>query len=543
MIRCLHCIAGTHRKRDGIANFGIIGGMHPAHSPPPVRREPPDKTLSVLVVDDESTSRNLLGKLVEHLGFQVTQSASGQEALTLLAAQPADIVLLDLLMPSMDGFEVARRIRAMPGLVRTPIIVISALESMESIVQAIDAGADDYLIKPIRIPILAAKLGRLSEGLLAQKSLLDEAHRATAISETVSDALIIIDQTGTMEWVNHAAERTFGHAKDQMVGQNVSMLMPDPMHSEHDGYLARYHQTGEARTIGNRRRTKGQHATGRVFPIELAVSPIKLDGEVAYLGMVRDMSEFEKLSHMKRDFISVINHELRTPLTSVVGSLSLLAAGAAGELPAKAQKLVALAERNTSRLGRLINDILDLDKIESNALQLRMQTHSARKLLEEAVAVNETGAQTNRVDLRLVFAVDDHDPLLLQTDGDRFQQIMSNLLSNAIKFSPPVSPVQITVRREGARLRVGVRDWGAGIPDAFRSRIFQRFSQAENPQTRTTEGSGLGLSIAKAIVEKMGGEIDFHSTPMRGTLFFFYLPLLPLPDQPNPPTELPHAHT
>jgi PAS domain S-box-containing protein len=359
----------------------------------------------------------------------------------------------------------------------------------------------------------------------------------------VSDALIIIDRTGTMEWVNQAAERTFGHAKDQMVGQNVSMLMPDPMHSEHDGYLARYHQTGEARTIGTRRNTLGKHATGRVFPIELAVSPIKLDGEVVYLGMVRDMTEFEKLSHMKRDFISVINHELRTPLTSVVGSLSLLAAGAAGELPAKAQKLVAMAERNTSRLGRLINDILDLDKIESNALQLRMQAHSARKLLEEAVAVNEAGAQTNRVDLRLEFDVDDHDPLLLQTDGDRFQQIMSNLLSNAIKFSPPDSPVQIAVQRERERLRVDVRDWGAGIPDTFRSRIFQRFSQAENPQTRTTEGSGLGLSIAKAIVEKMGGEIDFQSSPMRGTLFFFYLPLLPLPDQPNPTTEPPHAHT
>ncbi|MDZ4163305.1 MAG: response regulator [Burkholderiales bacterium] len=505
-------------------------------------RLPSDKALSVLVVDDEKTNRMLMGKLVEHLGFEVTQASNGHEALLQLVRQAADIVLLDLLMPGMDGFEVARQIRTMAGLERTPIVVISALESMESIVQAIEAGADDYLIKPIRIPILAAKLGRLSEGLRAQKALLDEALRATAISETVSDALVIIDRSGLMEWVNPAAERTFGYAKGDLVGCNVSMLMPEPMQSEHDGYLARYLLTGEAKIIGSRRRTRGRHASGHVFPIELAVSPIKINGETAFLGMVRDMTEFEKLGHMKRDFISVINHELRTPLTSVVGSLSLLAAGAAGALPPKAQKLVEMAERNTARLGRLINDILDLDKIESNSLQLRLRRHSARQLLQEAVAVNEAGAQARQVELRLSFEVDDGDSLLLEADEDRFQQIMGNLLSNAIKFSPPNSPIQITARREAERLWVGVRDWGPGIPDAFRSRIFQRFSQAENPHTRTTEGSGLGLSIAKAIVEKMGGDIDFESVPMRGTLFFFYLPLIPVANL-HTDGESPHAPT
>lgn len=533
---------GTHPKRDAIANFGIIGAMTPATSPPSPRRPPGDKNLSVLVVDDEPTSRSLMGKLVEHLGFQVTLAANGHEALAHLGQQPMDIILLDLLMPGMDGFETARRIRAMPGLERTPIVVISALESMESIVQAIEAGADDYLIKPIRVPILAAKLGRLSEGLLAQKSLLDEALQATAISETVTDALVIINEFGVMDWVNPAAERIFGHTKSAMVGQNVSMLMPEPMRSEHDGYLARYQQTGVGKVIGSRRRMHGQHASGRIFPIELAVSPVKLDGATTFLGMVRDMSEFEKLGHMKRDFISVINHELRTPLTSVVGSLSLLAAGAAGELPPKAQKLVTMAERNTNRLGRLINDILDLDKIESNALQLRVQKQSGRLLLQEALAVNESGAQARNIELRLHIEAEDADPLLLETDADRFQQVMSNLLSNAIKFSPPDSPVQISAQREGERLRIGVRDWGPGIPEAFRSRIFQRFSQAENPQTRTTEGSGLGLSIAKAIVEKMDGDIDFESAPMRGTKFYFYLPLLPVADQPTEEAP-PHADT
>ncbi|MFY7905295.1 MAG: sensor histidine kinase, partial [Burkholderiaceae bacterium] len=125
--------------------------------------------------------------------------------------------------------------------------------------------------------------------------------------------------------------------------------------------------------------------------------------------------------------------------------------------------------------------------------------------------------------------------------SDRFQQIMSNLLSNAIKFSTPGSRVEISARREASRLWIGVRDWGAGIPEAFRSRIFQRFSQAQSPQTRTTEGSGLGLSIAKALVEKMEGEIDFESSPTKGTLFYFYLHLLPDTDQATT-EDPPDAH-
>lgn len=510
------------------------------HTPsPPSRPAEPNKQLSVLVVDDDNTSRTLLGKLVEHMGFQVTAVGNGQDALQFLAQQPADIILLDLLMPGMDGFETARRIRAMPNLARTPIVVISALESMENIVAAIEAGADDYLIKPFRVPILSAKLGRLAEGLQARKAQMEDSLRATAISKTVMDALIIIDPLGTMEWANPATEHIFGYTQDGLLGKNVSMLMPDPMRSEHDSYLARHMQTGEKHIIGKRRRMQAQHANGQIFPIELAVSALKLNGKSVFLGMVRDMSEFEKLGRMKRDFISVINHELRTPLTSIVGSLSLLAAGAVGELPPKAQKLVDMAERNTNRLGRLINDILDLDKIESNSLQLRLQHRDARELLEEAVAFNNQAALARGLELRLDMRVPDGEPLPLHTDPDRFQQIMGNLLSNAIKFSSPGDPITVSAQKEGGLLRVAVRDWGPGIADEFRSRIFQRFSQAEKPETRSTEGSGLGLSIAKALVEKMNGTIDFESAPMRGTKFFFHLPMIESDTHDGDPTHGP----
>lgn len=482
--------------------------------------------LSVLVVDDETTSRTVICRLLEKLGFDVRQASNGQNALDQLAAHKHDIILLDLMMPLMDGFETTRRVRALPSHQRTPILVISALESTESIVTAIDAGADDYLIKPVRPAILKAKLRHLAEGLLAKKSQAEEAARIRAISETVVDALITVNEWGVIDWINPATERMFGHQAAHLLGRNISTLMPEPFNGGNQVDVARQLVDWPKERSRVRHRTQGIFASGKPFPIELAVEPLVIQRKHAFLIMVRDMSYLEQLGKMKQDFISVINHELRTPLTSIIGALSLLAAGAAGELPPKANKLVGVAERNTTRLGRLINDILDLDKIEAGGLRLKLAALPALGLLKEAVAVNEAGAAKRQVNLELkTTELHDHHPMLW-VDGDRFQQILSNLLTNAVKFSPPESTITVSAHPDKTHIHISVIDQGPGIPEEFHSQIFQRFAQYETPDTRKNEGTGLGLSIAKALVTQMQGRIGFESRPGQGTTFYFTLPLL-----------------
>lgn len=482
--------------------------------------------LSVLVVDDETISRTVLSRLLEKLGFDVHQASDGRSAVQQLAEHKHDIVLLDLMMPLMDGFETTRQVRALPNHLRTPILVISALESTESIVSAIEAGADDYLIKPVRPPILKAKLRHLAEGLLAKKSQAEEAARNRAIGETVVDALITVNEWGTIEWINPATERMFGHQAAHLLGRSVSSLMPEPFNGVREADVARQLAQWPQERSRVRHRTQGIFASGRPFPIELAVEPLVIQRRQAFLVMVRDMSDLEQLGKMKRDFISIINHELRTPLTSIVGALSLLAGGAAGELPPKASKLVGMAERNTARLGRLINDILDLDKIEAGGLKLKLVSLPALGLLKEAVAVNEAGAAKRQVSLALsVTGLDDDHPLLW-VDSDRFQQVMSNLLTNAVKFSPPDSVVTVNAYPGETHIHISVVDHGPGIPEEFHSQIFQRFAQHETPDTRKNEGTGLGLSIAKALVTQMQGTIGFTSQPGQGTTFYFTLPLV-----------------
>ncbi len=236
-------------------------------------------------------------------------------------------------------------------------------------------------------------------------------------------------------------------------------------------------------------------------------------------GKRRELAEQERLTRVKSDFISVVSHELRTPLTSIRGALGLLHVGAAGELPDKPRELVGVAHSNTERLIRLVNDVLDLQKMEAGRMELRLASCDICRLVHDTLAANAAFAEQYEVELD----ADSLDPACVTADADRIVQVLTNLLSNAIKFAPRGSAVCVRVVATEARVRVEVTDKGPGIPVAFRSQVFAAFSQAGTNDAKSG-GTGLGLSIARSIVEAHRGEIGFESELGAGTTFFFVLP-------------------
>jgi PAS domain S-box-containing protein len=247
------------------------------------------------------------------------------------------------------------------------------------------------------------------------------------------------------------------------------------------------------------------------------------DGSTDYfLAMIQDITELKRVEQMKDEFVSAVSHELRTPLTSINGSLGLLSAGVAGALPGPALDLVTIAARNCARLVRLVNDILDSEKIESGNLRFKLAVADLRTLARLAIEANEGFARGLGITVTLASG---SEPVPANVDADRFTQVMTNLLSNAVKFSRPGEPVEVTVSRRDGQAQVEVRDHGVGIPAEFRRRIFQRFSQADGSDSRHIGGTGLGLSIAKAIVERLGGTIGFESVAGKGTAFHVRFPL------------------
>ena len=237
----------------------------------------------------------------------------------------------------------------------------------------------------------------------------------------------------------------------------------------------------------------------------------------------RDVTEQKRNAAVKNEFIATISHELRTPLTSIRGSLGLITAGVTGELPPKAAHMVEIAHNNSERLVLLINDILDLEKLESGKMPFDLQRTRLRPLLEQAIAASSSYMPERRVTIRLV---DEAPDIEAKTDTNRLHQVFANFLSNAVKFSPVDGTVTVTIARLGEDwVRMSVSDQGQGIPESFRKRIFGKFEQADATDNRQKGGTGLGLSIAKTIVEKLGGKIGFD-TGDTGTTFHVDLPEL-----------------
>ncbi len=360
--------------------------------------------------------------------------------------------------------------------------------------------------------------------------LAGEKARLRAILDSAVEGIVTIDPQGVIESFNPAAERIFGYAAREAVGQSVCLLMPEPDRSKHDQYVSRFLSTGRANIIGIGREVLGQRKDGSVFPMYLAVSEVRLGEQRLFTGFVRDITEVKAAERMKNEFISIVSHELRTPLTSVRGSLGLLEANAAGALPDGAYELVSIARSNTDRLIRLVNEILDLEKIEAGKLELQTQKLEARELIEATFAGMRGLAEQAGVELKIEPRAHGH----LLGDRDRLIQVLTNLVSNAVKFSPRGECARVGAREvPGGQVRFEVFDSGPGIAAESLPRLFGRFQQLD-ASDRKKGGSGLGLAISKAIVEQHGGRMGVESQPGAGSNFFFELPGSPTPTRREP---------
>ncbi|MDX1697363.1 MAG: response regulator, partial [Thiohalobacterales bacterium] len=389
------------------------------------------------------------------------------------------------------------------------------------------AGYDHALVEFLG-PITAT-CTQIVEALKADRQReLTEAHlreRETlmrTIFENVVDGIITTNDEGFIESFNRAAENMFGYSAEEVVGRNVSILTPAPHRDRHCTYISNFLEGKESRIMGAGREVEGVRKDGSAFPIDIAITEMWIGEDRYFCSIMRDITERRKVDRMKNEFVSTVSHELRTPLTSIRGALGLVGGGATGELPEKAQPLVDIAAKNCDRLIRLINDILDIEKIEANKMEFTIQALELMPLVTQAVESNRVYAVEHGASIVIY---DDMPDAVVRVDEDRFMQVLTNLLSNAAKYSPEGGTIGVTVQPLGGGVRLTVSDEGPGIPEEFRGQIFNKFSQADSSDTRQRGGTGLGLSITRAIVEKLGGHISFDTRDGKGTSFHVDLPV------------------
>ena len=361
--------------------------------------------------------------------------------------------------------------------------------------------------------LLALRMNRARQKAVEQ--LRESVARQEAVFNSAPDGLILLNQKGQIDHLNPCAAAMFDYESGKLQDRHVTQLFHEAPSSDRVQSFLQSLEIGGGEATAPRE-FEAMRRDGSHFPVEVMVSPVSGVDERCYLAVVRDITQRKQVETMKNEFVSVVSHELRTPLTSIAGSLGLLAGGAAGALPERAAKLVGIAHSNSTRLVRLVNDILDVEKLQAGMLRLPLRPIALGTLVEQTIQQNQGFANEFSVGLQADSVPSDAYGL---GDEDRLVQVLTNLISNAIKFSPAGEIVRVAVTPLHDMIRISVVDRGPGIPEDFRDVIFQKFVQVDSSDTRRKGGTGLGLTIASEIVALMHGKLSFDSEPGRGTSF------------------------
>ncbi len=419
-----------------------------------------DEKVIILIAEDSPTQAEELKFLLEENGYRVAAAPNGREALASARKEAPTLIISDVVMPEMDGFEFCREIKADKALQTIPVLLLTSLASPNDVIQGLESGADFFLRKPY-----------------------DERHLLSRIDYVLSNRTL------------QAGARARGELEIVFAGQRHSIR------SERQQILDLLISTYE--------------------------EAVRINEELIEANKELEVQnrEIERSSRFKDEFLSTMSHELRTPLNAVLGFSELLADSVYGPLSDRQRKYVEKIHNAGLHLLRLINDVLDLSRIEAGYLNIVLASVALDALVNDVLSLLKPLADKKGITLSASCPVG----LVVHADPTRLQQILTNLVGNAIKFTPDGGQVDVAVHRQEESIRTEVRDTGPGIPAAEQKLIFESFYRAG--QLRDREGTGLGLAIAKKLVEAHRGEFGLESEAGKGSCFYFSLPV-EIPSQP-----------
>lgn len=515
---------------------------------------------TILVIEDDQNIRESITDLLETSNFNVISAGNGKEGFEMALEKHPDLILCDIMMPIMDGYEVIQAVRKEKTLQDTPFIFLSAKSQKIDVRKGMDLGADDYLTKPFRAQeLFDAVETRIWKKEVDQQELKDTKNELEKLNQQmlaisaadIPVSMIISDLHGTIVHFSKGAERLLGYTSDELVGKKpiTTLHVREEVLqriAELKQLLGREVSMSNAflTEIPNRDKYETREWTyvrkdKSTFPVQLVVSTIlNNEGKITgYLGVGIDITErkaaeaalkfardqAEKANRLKSQFLANMSHEIRTPMNSILGFSDILSKMITDPV---AKKHVTTISNSGRTLMVLINDLLDLAKIEAGKMQLRPEPVSLRMIIDEIIQMFSAEAKKKTIDLISEIPAD--LPAKLMLDDIRIRQMLINLVGNAIKFTSEgkvriaVSFFSLEVSR--VNLQLSVQDTGIGIDKADQPLIFESFEQVHDTTTSKYGGTGLGLTITKRLAEMMNGKIDLESEKGKGTMFTIHIP-------------------
>lgn len=521
--------------------------------------------VNILLVDDNPDNLLALEAVLDNESYRLVKCLSGEEALRSLLKNEYAVIVLDVQMPGMDGFETARLIKSREKTKEIPIIFISATRSeSEHFYAGYSVGAIDYMIKPFIPQILRTKIEgfvsmylsnrklQLQTELLHQKTrelakmnkeLLRTAYKlnkteaqARIVRETSMDTMVTFDQNGMILMANPALEKMFGYLEEEVAGEHMSMLLPSFPEIDY----TREASDPDTGILGKLIELQPRRKDGYCFDAEIQIGTAMVEEEPIYACTISDITQrkqYEKeivaakeaaeiASRAKSEFLAVVSHEIRTPLTGVMGMTSLLMDT---ELTEEQMGYADIIMKSGDTLLSVINDILDYSKIESGKMELEEVPFQIAACIDETFDLFT--AKSKQMNLQMNYYVDPLLPEYIEGDMTKLRQVLINLVGNAVKFTKEGSiDVDVTLAADlGSSLMLGisVKDTGVGISRENLPLLFLPFSQLDSSMTRRYGGTGLGLAICKNLVQMMGGSISVDTDEDKGATFMFTVRVKP----------------
>jgi PAS domain S-box-containing protein len=475
----------------------------------------------ILVVDDEKRIRDGCHKVLTGEGFEVARAETGEVGIKMIEEAHYDIILLDLKMPGLSGFDVLGHVKALhPDSV---IIVITGYATVDHSIEAMKKGAFDFIPKPFSPEQLRVVVSKAIEHTRTLQDIANEKSRmrvlinqlASGVMATDNQKRVALANPAFLRMLGYRGESVIGCRAEEFIGDESLMQMIDQALSMREGEFLEL--TEELNLKGKK---EGQETilVARCVPFKDRLGRI-----LGTVTVLHDITALKKMDQLKSDFVSMVAHEIRSPMNSVLAQLKVVLDGLAGNVSEKQQEILGRASDRIRGLSDLSTDLLDLAKIESGLITQEKENLNTAEFLADQVAFHQAKAQAKDVRLEL-------DPLPklppLLANRPNMEEVLSNLISNAVNYTPEGGSIGVSATTENDYLCISVRDTGIGIAHEDLDRIFDRFYRVKSEKTRLITGTGLGLSIVKSIVEAHNGMIRVESEPDHGTTFYVYIPLI-----------------
>jgi len=470
----------------------------------------------VLIVDDYPANVKLLERNLQTAGYQTVAAYDGEEALAKVKSEHPDLILLDIMLPKIDGYEVCHRLRADETTAVIPIIMITALKETEDRIRGLEAGADDFISKPFDRGELLARVKNLLQ-IKYYRSMLAEREKFHAVIQDLSHGIVITDGHWRVQTVSRRAAELLGHPGEDLTGGSLEDVLA--------GFTVE--PALEALRLSRTQSVSVEFTQETIRPPKyLAGRYTRIEGprgELYNAALVfRDITEMREKEKLKRDFLSLVSHKLKTPLTIIGGYLDLIGRGKYGELPPPMVEPITTIVAKVQDLSILIEKLLAYAGLTATELERAGQLLP----LEGLVAQVRERIEQRYAGRRIVWDIRVPGDLpRARAPEELLAVVLDNLLDNAVKFTQGEPRVEVSAHEiEDRWLRITVRDGGPGIRPEYRDQVFVDFHQLEEEFTGNISGMGLGLATAKRLVESWGGQIDFASEPCQGSTFFFTIP-------------------